>query len=745
MACPDPATTRCLGWNREFDTVECGEGYKIGSPLCGVCRSGYFEEDGECRACPSTGSGFLLQVVPLLAFAGFALIMYLSLLALLTHLFKRHGVKVTRARLLRIPFDYVFWTLMALQLLAQVGRLPMSGVPPLLRSMFNMVQLVQLDVGGVAPPECTGESPFARLLYVCFGACALVTVWLGLVTMRSCIAKSLKRHRGMLRALHLLRYAALTGLLVVYPLTINACFATLDCSSGVFEGKERWVWNHNTYYFCFEGQYTTAVFIALPTLLIVGLVIPMALLLAGRRLVHRVTQLQQKDVDGASPRASRPGLSHPGSLPPRRCGCCPQWCCVSRELHATLRRRRAWVPVFGFGQPWFRTSYLYFLLWLALLEWVPASSFAVSASKAGVRVASIAAFGIAVLLLRPDHEWGEWRRWPRFGVAMVSCLVAALQLSLLMTHGQGGPAASVVKRDGTVASQPPTPSLVSIIIVYGIVAGILAFPFVQFVAFSLWLRRVAHIRGCCGCGGSSHGPKPSKGAAAALSMFAEDVGGGSDEPPSGPPTATPHSSRRRGSSFGRPKAAWQDLRRASVLGSDSKAGVGAFPPSFGAAQFVNPLHALRKQQQSDLASPARTPGMHYAVARGHDEFESSYSHASSEALPISPHGDARYEGEADFQYLNPLQQLVSSHNPRSATPSGRRRSNQRRRSSARRTSMSQPRVRLEQFDIDSYASSMMSATAKRSAYATAYARAVAKARAKRKSVVVQPKGPRNNE
>lgn len=55
LACPRPASARCLGWNATMGAVQCGAGYLQGSPLCSACAPGYHADaaSGACVRCPA--------------------------------------------------------------------------------------------------------------------------------------------------------------------------------------------------------------------------------------------------------------------------------------------------------------------------------------------------------------------------------------------------------------------------------------------------------------------------------------------------------------------------------------------------------------------------------------------------------------------------------------------------------------------------------------------------------------------
>ena len=521
--CPPPATVRCLGWNRGFQEVECGPGYQAGSPLCQSCERGYFTRDGACIPCPTDTSGaFELQVLPIICAISGGILLYVVVYIILRRTFKRHKIKVSTTRALKMPLDYVMWTLVALQLLAQVGRSPMPGLPPVLRQIFNVVQLVQLDVGGISPPECTEGSPFDRLQIIFIVVLSSLGLWLAFIGMRALVARLSKCSKGVGKMLSFARYGCLVVLLLGYPLAVNSSALLLSCNEIPAGGDETLlVWSENTYYTCWEGEHASTVFLGMITLFCIGVLLPAMLLLAARRIVTRVTTVQGL-TSGKTPPPPRDGL--------KQCNTCPPWCCVERDIHTVLRRRRAWTPLFGFGQPWFRPSHLLFFLWLAVLQWIPAHSFEMKVVTFSGKALSLFAFGLAVFMLRPDHEWGVWRRWPRMFVAATSCLVALLELSLIIDEHRRVEGNDSVGGAGTEAS-PLTLSIVSLILVWTLLAAICMLPVLQFVFFAHWLATLTGTKLLCWRCGNNNLLKQG-GAHAGPSRLSEFATGASSPSPS---------------------------------------------------------------------------------------------------------------------------------------------------------------------------------------------------------------------
>ena len=455
-----------------------------------------------CQLCPAvSGTRYEVRLIPLFIAVGVSLFLFVSLLVLLHRLFKVHHVPITFARLIKIPFDYVFWLLIAFQLLAQAGRSSAPGAPAELRRIFDVIQLVQLDFGGVAPPQCEDGPPFARFIVVFTGALTLFTAWALLVVSRTVVSRRCSKRRHLISCLSLFRYSLLMLLLVSYPLVLNLGVTVMECSTITLQDESiSFTWDFNPYYRCFEGNHILPFILALTSWIIIGLVLPFILLMTSRNLARKMTSMIESAEDGKV--GIQPGPVHRAGTQRNRCGC-PPWCHLLPPVHAALRKHRAWVPVFGFGQPWFRTAYLYLFLWLAFLQWLPDTTLVQQLVNGGAQMLSLLGFAVAVALLRPDHEWGTWRRWPRFATSVASACVVGMRMSFLWDAAQRDAAAqdsaaasgNVEPISAAVAS--PQPSLLSTVLVWAVLCLIVALPLVQLTSFLVWLNGLVPLRQAC--------------------------------------------------------------------------------------------------------------------------------------------------------------------------------------------------------------------------------------------------------
>ena len=505
-ACEAPATFRCQGWDPTKGQTQCGQGYQQGSPKCGACAAGYYPEDGICQLCPAvSGTRYEVRLIPLFIAAGASLGIFLFLFLLLHRLFKVHSVVVTCSRLVKLPFEYVLWLLIAFQLLAQVGRSSAPGAPLALRRAFDVIQLVQLDFGGVAPPQCEAGSPFTRFTLMFTIALSVFGTWLLLVAFRASVSRVCGAKRKFITALSFLRYFLLSTTLLGYPLVLNMAVTILECSSiSDSKGNSAFTWDFNPYYRCLEGGHVLPLILAVTSVIVIGILLPIILVMSGRRLSRKMQVLVGPSMSAKV--RGRSGSTKEREPPSGRRGCsCPTWCRLNPRVHAALRKHRAWVPIFGFGQPWFRTAYLYLFLWLAFLQWLPDTTLVQQLVNGGAQMLSLLGFAVAVALLRPDHEWGTWRRWPRFATSVASACVVAMRMSFLWDAAQRDAAAqdsaaassNVEPISAAVAS--PQPSLLSTVLVWAVLCLIVALPLIQLTSFLIWLNGLVPLREACCC------------------------------------------------------------------------------------------------------------------------------------------------------------------------------------------------------------------------------------------------------
>ena len=598
VPCAEPQEARCIGWDIEKQRVQCGEGYDQQAPACGACAPNYYSKDGACERCPSSGNNLQFQAVPLGIAAGILAFLFLCILLLLWRLFKRYKIKVSKQRLLRLPLQYVLWLVVALQLLAQVGRASSPGLPEYMRDIFSVLQLVQLDFDGVVPPECTSGSPFPRYTAVFAFQLALFVLWVIMAATRPVMEEKCAIGKKMTTALRWLQYLFLGPMLVVYPLTLNMVAEMLECSSvPTADAEDVLVWDKNPYYSCFVGPHSLPASLAFAVAVCNGLLLPTLLLLQGRGLslkMYRSPSSSGKGHDVA--KVAGASATPPNEAPRGRCRrCCPQWCCLDREVHRVLRKQRQWVPIFGYGQPWFRPTYMYLFFVLAFLQWLPDATLAERMLSGLGRMGVIIAYAVIIVAVQPDHEWGAWRRFPRFLTSVASALVAVMQLNFVIddavADGNGAKDPNMAAATGTGYVEPlktavalPEPSLRSLVFVWITLVVILLLPIVQFASFVAWLRSLlpsTRRGGCCRSGkGLPEKDRNAAGECLLLYSLAHDTTASAAE--------TEEQAQRDG------------IELPQLRHTPGKAAMGAADPM----ERVNPLFRGGKSLLAGLARPA---------------------------------------------------------------------------------------------------------------------------------------------
>jgi hypothetical protein len=129
--------------------MSCGVGYKNGSVGCASCDVGYFADiDGTCTACPPATS-LLDIVIPVVRLLGVIAAAGVGTMVLVTVIMKTVRGSVLAG--LRRTVHFIFKLVGALQVLAQVGRSAVAGLPPLLRESYTALSVFVLERISVSP------------------------------------------------------------------------------------------------------------------------------------------------------------------------------------------------------------------------------------------------------------------------------------------------------------------------------------------------------------------------------------------------------------------------------------------------------------------------------------------------------------------------------------------------------------------------------------------------------------------
>ena len=241
VKCAAPAQLRCQGWDVVQRKSLCGEGYT--GVRCGSCADSFYRVDsGECLRCPETGHNKLLDaIVPLLVFLGvFCGVVGVMTAAVLLAVYWRGGS--LKGGLWR-TLDFMAWAIALLQVLAQVGRSAAPGLPGFLADFYANLNVMQLDTGGLVPPECIQRSSVLSgdVLLMC---AALAGMLFSVVLSAAKVAKTQKLASsqpptqasccsscmGVWASIKpSLRHGVLLLLTVLYALVCNTVFRQLHC------------------------------------------------------------------------------------------------------------------------------------------------------------------------------------------------------------------------------------------------------------------------------------------------------------------------------------------------------------------------------------------------------------------------------------------------------------------------------------------------------------------------------------
>jgi hypothetical protein len=271
VPCKAPSS-RCLGYDEKVRTELCAEGY--GGLLCGGCIPGYFSYPvgvNYCLVCPERVSPTMAVIsaiiVPLLVmlamFAGILLVAlggsYIAA--------KINGGTVSGGLFRTVDFALYFF--LSVSLLSQVSRVCLGKLPPYMEDMAVHLSILQFDISGTVPPDCT-DFPFlkeAALFYFSTVCIVFLTV-----TLFKGIRSELIISAGKLNKF---RHASLIWLCISYSLMINFAFRSLYCIPVTNnDNREVYVLASNTMVQCYEGKHRNIVLPATLGFVVHGIFFP---------------------------------------------------------------------------------------------------------------------------------------------------------------------------------------------------------------------------------------------------------------------------------------------------------------------------------------------------------------------------------------------------------------------------------------------------------------------------------------
>ena len=486
LRCPEPATSRCLGWSDNAEQVQCGQGYDEATPLCGACTSGYYSQDGRCLPCDQSGGSIDFALfLPLVYLGGGLAVMFLGVGGLLHWGFLRSKLPVSPGLAWTTAMDFVVWIMSTLQILMQLSRIQTPNLPSQLRALFNLFQLLEGDATAVVPHECVSTPPLLfNFITAGVGMGATILAWVcGVLVYRKYAAKQLKSR--VARISTRIAYAAWVVAFLVYSVCIGLAFSVLDCvesshveyhSDGTMTSTMETVWSRDTRIKCYEGDHATAMYLSFAALAVVGLGLPAAaailpaLLVRQKRREFGSTPVKVSDDEKKNIESKEPSVPSFWSLP--------------RPLHDELRNDRAWSPVFDFGQPWLRAASLALVFFSgAVSSLIPIDSHAMTRCIVLSVVLLAAAVALAIPKVKTDHRWAEWRKFPRAAVYATTCLLVVMQTALVESAAT----------DPTGSAPLPAAVLVLVWVVFSCCLGM---PLLLVLSLLRWFFSLV---GCCCC------------------------------------------------------------------------------------------------------------------------------------------------------------------------------------------------------------------------------------------------------
>ena len=490
IQCAPPAAQRCPGLASQANAY-CGSLYDPASPRCSLCLPGHYEKDGSCTRCPQ-GASLVVEWNLVLTIGGVFLGLFLAGSIALPILFVKHKLPVSKWLGSILTSEVLLWLISLLQIVAQVGRLPVPGIPPLLRDVFDALLLVQFDVSGTLPLACADFHPLLLPTVVLALHIALCIALLVIMVACPCThrvftsvegelsepQRSLQAPVSTLRCLTRPRHvgtfaswvhiALLHAAVLGYPLATHQALSVLHCVS---DGGGQ-VLALNPFVPCFDGFHAWAFAMGVAELL----------LGTGGLLLYLVlgSMLQWKFV-------SRQVTTSPSKAPPqgRRSRCCYPFITLEEECHSPLRNDTPWSPVFAYGQPWLRPVILVSLLVLDVIAELCSAPSSLIFGRA-LTTAALLAFCIFLCCTTPDHRWSRWKTPPRVFLYATTAAVTAMQLSLFlddqaMLQSQGAQQAADEGSDGGGAS------LATRALLWLTSSCTVLFPFVLLGSFLWWL------------------------------------------------------------------------------------------------------------------------------------------------------------------------------------------------------------------------------------------------------------------
>jgi hypothetical protein len=254
VACPYPATERCLGWDSSLGVSVCGLGYA--GYACSSCQSpGYYAKQGQCLACPSFDgkSLFVVTILPFLIVGG-GILAVAVVLAVITIVVTKRNSGSVKGGLFRLV-AFCIGTYTALMVASQTARDFPPFAPPLVQSLMGALKALQGEGVGPVPLACTSVSPLLTPTILMSVGLALESIWLigffawfakvwlkanaiAVKEAGSCLQKAkldlcrlCARSPAASSSYQSLSQFSLTGLMLLFAIITTAALSATTCSS----------------------------------------------------------------------------------------------------------------------------------------------------------------------------------------------------------------------------------------------------------------------------------------------------------------------------------------------------------------------------------------------------------------------------------------------------------------------------------------------------------------------------------
>jgi hypothetical protein len=220
LECPPPSKQRCVGWDGSTQTTKCGEGYSQETPLCAACAQGWFfnkfpsssttthrvnanntkrvAQTAKCQSCQSlseesdkrknshhattttTNTNSTTNNINNDTELGMVLVSFGAVVLLLTILVFVVACKMggDRSTGLARAQAFLFYTLVSLQMIAQIGEQATGFEHPLVLKLYWWLSVLSsVDTSESIPTACMSV-PYFWSNFTMAGTLSLLFLWI---------------------------------------------------------------------------------------------------------------------------------------------------------------------------------------------------------------------------------------------------------------------------------------------------------------------------------------------------------------------------------------------------------------------------------------------------------------------------------------------------------------------------------------------------------------------------------------